>query len=318
MLNVTSSILLALLLVGPLCAQNDSDLFVTILGVAQDGGYPQSGCKKPCCRLAWQDVSERKFVSCIAVVDQKSNQRFLFDCTPDFREQLRLLDVIAPMEGQGIGIDGIFLTHAHMGHYAGLIHLGLEALDTKSLKVHGTQRMQTFLTNNGPWSQLIKLKNIEVNPFRIDEPVKLNDRLSVTAFKVPHRDEFTDTVGFKISSAKKSVVYLPDIDKWSKWGRAIEDVVASVDVAFLDGSFFDKGELPGRDMAEIPHPFVTESIARFSTLDREVRSRIKFIHLNHTNPAIRFAGDPKLNPAARKIYAAGMGLARQGDKIDLN
>ena len=311
------SILLSLILIVPLCAQEDSDLFAVVLGVAQDGGYPQTGCQKACCKLAWQDKAERKFVSCVAVVDRKSNQRFLFDCTPDFREQLRLLDELAPVKGQCIGIDGIVLTHAHMGHYAGLIHLGLEAVGADAVLVHGSERMAKFLSSNGPWSQLVKLKNIELSPFEIDQEVRLNDRLAVTAFKVPHRDEFSDTVGFKITSTEKSIVYLPDIDKWSKWDRAIEDVVKSADVALLDGSFFDHGELPGRDMSEIPHPFVAESIVRFSALDKDVRSRIKFIHLNHTNPAIQFSGDPKRNSAARKIYAAGMGLAKQGEKIDL-
>ena len=298
-------------------AQENSDLFAVVLGVAQDGGYPQTGCKKKCCELAWRDHQERKFVSSIAVVDWKSKQRFLFDCSPDFREQLKLLDQIAPVEGQGIGIDGIFLTHAHMGHYAGLMHLGREALGTQQVPVYGSPRMLEFLKKNGPWSQLIELNNIEPRQFNLDEPIRLNDRLSVKAFKVPHRDEFSDTVGFKISTESKSMVYLPDIDKWSKWNRAIENVVESTDIALLDGTFFDNGELPNRDMSQIPHPFVVESIKRFSVLERGVRSRIKFIHFNHTNPAIQFSGDPKLNAAARRIEAAGMGLARQGARIAL-
>ena len=308
---------LLILFAIPLAAQAESDMYVVVLGVAQDGGYPQTGCKKKCCELAWSDPDERKFASSIAVVDQKSNQRFLFDCSPDFREQLKLLDSVAPSKGNNIGIDGIFLTHAHMGHYAGLIHLGREAVGSKSVPVYGSKRVNNFLTNNGPWSQLVKLKNIELRRFEMDRPIELNERLSVTAFQVPHRDEFSDTVGFKISSNKKSIIYLPDIDKWSKWDRAIEDVVLDADIAFLDGTFFENGELPNRDMSQIPHPFVSETIARFSTLEPEVRSRIRFIHLNHTNPAIQYSGDPKKNQAARRIEKAGMGLARQGEKIPM-
>ena len=78
------------------------------------------------------------------------------------------------------------------------------------------------------------------------------------------------------------------------------------------------GEIPGRDMSMIPHPFIDESIARFSHLPKNVRDRIRFIHLNHTNPAIQFGGDPKRNEAARKIYNANMGLARQGETIALD
>ena len=296
--------------------KENSDLFVVVLGVAQDAGYPQAGCKKKCCVAAWMDPTLRKYATSLAVVDKQSGQRFLFDCTPDFREQLRLLDNIAPTDSQK-HLDGVLLTHAHVGHYAGLIHLGREIIGADGIKTHCTQVMGQFLRTNGPWSQLVKLNNIDLNTIKPDEPFKLNDRITVTAFKVPHRDEFSDTVGFKIVSPNKSVVYLPDIDKWSKWSRSIEDVIRSVDVAYLDGSFFANGELPGRDMSQIPHPFVEESIARFSALSAADRNKIRFIHLNHTNPAINNHGDPKLNAAARQVEQAGMRLAKQGEVVDL-
>lgn len=298
-------------------AEDGDELFVAVLGVAQDAGYPQIGCEKTCCRLAWGDPSERKFVSCVAVVDKISGQRFIFDCTPDFKQQLQLLNQLTEGKPKNL-IDGIFLTHGHIGHYTGLVHLGKEAFGANGVPVYGTPRMNQFLTTNGPWSQLVKLNNIELKSLETDKAVKLNERLTVTAFQVPHRDEFTDTVGFKIASKTKSVVYLPDIDKWSKWSRSVEDVIRDTDVALLDGSFFADGELPNRDMASIPHPFIEESIGRFASLEPELRKRIRFIHLNHTNPAIQNNGDPKVNAAARQIEQAGMGLAKQGSTISLN
>ena len=298
-------------------AQNEPDVYVAVLGVAQDAGYPQLGCRKDCCKPVWNDPSQHRYTSCIAVIDRKANQRFVFDCTPDFKLQMHLLDQIAgPANGQVV--DGVFLTHGHMGHYTGLIHLGIEAIGASEVPVFGTTRMNEYLKTNGPWSQLVRLKNIELRNMDLDKPIQLTERVRVAAFRVPHRDEYTDTVGFKISTDSKSLVYLPDIDKWSKWDRSIDTVVADTDVALLDGSFFADGELPGRDMAQIPHPFIEESIARFSSLPANVRQRIKFIHLNHTNPAIQNDGDPKVNAAARKIYQAGMGLARQGEKIALS
>ena len=184
--------------------------------------------------------------------------------------------------------------------------------------VYGTAKMNRFLAGNGPWDQLVKLQNIKLVDLVPDQPLQLNERISVTAFQVPHRDEYSDTVGFKIATPKKTVAYLPDIDKWSRWNRSIEDVVKSVDVALLDGTFFSDGEIPGRDMSLIPHPFVKESIARFASLESEIRNRIRFIHLNHTNPAIRSGSNPKLNSAARQITNAGMGLAIQGEIIVLD
>ena len=292
-------------------AKVESDLFLVVLGIAQDAGYPQAGCHKPCCQAVTKDPGLKRFVSSLAVVDKKNEQRFIFDCSPDFRDQLSLLDKIAKPE-KGPGVAGIFLTHAHMGHYTGLLHLGREAMGTKSVPVYAMPRMENFLKKNGPWSQLVKLKNIQLEKLFDQKAIKLNERISVTPFLVPHRDEFSETVGFRISTASKTIAYLPDIDKWSKWDRSIERLIASVDLAFLDGTFFAGGEIPGRDMSLIPHPFVSESINRFASLDLELRKRVKFIHLNHTNPALR-AG----SAATRQIEQAGMQIAAQGEVVDL-
>ena len=291
--------------------KTDSDLFLVVLGIAQDAGYPQAGCQKSCCEAVKKDPSLKRFVTSLAVVDAKNKQRFIFDCSPDFREQLSLLDEIAVPE-KFPGLTGIFLTHAHIGHYTGLMHLGHEAMGCKSVPVYAMPRMESFLKTNGPWSQLVKLKNIKLEQLSDQKTVKLNERISVTPFLVPHRDEFSETVGFRISTASKTIAYLPDIDKWSKWDQSIEELIKSVDLAFLDGSFFANGEIPGRDMSIIPHPFVSESINRFASLDLEHRKRVRFIHLNHTNPALQ-AG----SAATRQIEKAGMRVAVQGEVVDL-
>lgn len=297
--------------------KTESAVQVVVLGVAQDAGYPQANCKKHCCELAWRDFSERKHVSCIAVVDNRNQKRFLFDCTPNFPDQLQLLDSRTNFKTKEF-LDGIFLTHGHIGHYTGLMYLGRESIGANDLQVYGTPRMNQFLSTNGPWSQLVKLSNIKLNGIELDSPLRLTDQISVVPFQVPHRDEFTDTLGFKIIGPDKTLVYLPDIDKWSKWTRSIEKLLVDCDFALLDGTFMSEGELPGRNMSAIPHPFIDESISRFSSMEKAVRKRIKFIHLNHTNPAIRLDGDPKRNPAARRIYESGMGLAHQGEIIRLD
>ncbi len=309
-------VLCQLVFANPAFAE-ESQVYAVVLGVAQDAGYPQANCKKKCCELAWQDPGERKSTSCVAIVDTKNEKRFVFDCTPDFPEQLQLLDSKTFFK-PGQLIDGIFLTHAHIGHYTGLTHLGLEVIGAKNAPVYGTSRMNRFLSTNGPWSQLVKLQNIKLTDITPDKPIELTDSVSVTPFQVPHRDEYSDTVGFRIQTPGKSLVYLPDIDKWSKWDRSIEKVVSDCDYALLDGSFFADGELPNRDMSQIPHPFIEESIALFANLEADVRKRVHFIHLNHTNPAIQFNGDPKKNQAARQIEQAGLNLARQGQVISLD
>lgn len=281
--------------------------FIVILGVAQDGGYPQAGCTRDCCAPAWDDWNERRFSSCIAVVDPDSGQRWMLDCTPDFRDQLRLLDTLAPRTGPGSPLSGILLTHAHVGHYSGLLHLGREVMGAQAIEVFAMPRMKAFLEGNGPWSQLVSLQQIQIHRIAAGQSIRLNDRIRVVPFLVPHRDEFSETVGFKIEVAQTSVVYLPDIDKWQRWDVDIESVIRDCDLALLDGTFFDIRELPGRDLSQIPHPFISQSIKRFEGLSAADRNKIQFIHLNHSNPGLRPGTE-----ARSAINASGSHVAEQG------
>lgn len=284
--------------------------FVVVLGNAQDGGHPQAGTPPG---PAW-DPARRRLATSLAIVDPESGERWLLEATPDFRDQLHLLDQVAPAEGVP-GLSGIFLTHAHVGHYSGLIHLGREIIGARGVPVYGMPRMLAFLRSNGPWDQLVRLENISLRPLAHGVPVRLNERIRVTPFLVPHRDEYSETVGFRIEGPTRSVVFLPDIDKWERWdaeGTRIEDVVADVDVAYLDGTFFADGEVPGRAMAEIPHPFVVETLERFSGAPAAVREKIRFIHLNRTNPAL-FADSPE----RVRIEAAGFRVAEALERVEL-
>lgn len=285
-----------------------TDPYLVILGIAQDAGHPQAGCAMACCRAAFEDPSKGHLVAAAAVVDPVTEQRWLLDVTPDARDQLRWLDRHAP----GRGVDGILLTHAHIGHYTGLMHFGHEAMGTRRLPVYVMERMRAFLEGNGPWSQLVDYENIALVDLADGVSVQLNDRLRVTPLRVPHRDEFSETVGFRVEGPSHSAFYLPDIGKWGEWETPVEDVIAGVDAAFLDGTFYENGEIPGRDMSEIGHPFIEESLARFAPLPAAERAKIRFIHLNHTNPALVEGGD-----AVHAIAAAGLGVAREGEQVAL-
>jgi pyrroloquinoline quinone biosynthesis protein B len=292
---------------------------VVVLGNAQDAGYPQAGCNQKCCLPAWQDPQRRRMASCLAILDFNSQERTLLDCTPNFPDQLRLLDETCLSIGffkktipQKTTIDRIFLTHAHIGHYTGLMHLGREAMGNASTDVWAMPRMQTFLKTNGPWSQLVTLNNITLQSLKQKSTVTVSPHLKITAIQVPHRDEFSETVGFKVAGPSRSMLYLPDIDKWSKWDASINKLIQSVDVAYVDGTFLENGEIPGRDMSTIPHPFIAESIRQFSSLEKSDRDKIRFIHLNHTNPALQPHGTGRTS-----IKRAGMHVAEQGETIDL-
>ena len=235
----------------------------------------------------------------------------MFDATPDFKQQLRALDEIAPVSALP-GIAGILLTHGHIGHYTGLMQLGREVLGAREVPVYVMPRMHDFLSRNGPWEQLVRLKNIELRPMQNDSSLSLNRRIHVTPFLVPHRDEYTETVGFRIEGPQRAAVFIPDIDKWEKWDRRIEEVIAGVDVAYVDGTFYADGEIPGRNMAEIPHPFIVETMQRLAALPAAEKSKVRFIHLNHTNPALHPESE-----AARAITKAGFRMASEGERLEL-
>ena len=280
-----------------------SAAYAVVLGIAQDGGLPQANCRRACCTSG-----RHENVASLALVQPESRRWWLFDATPDLRMQLARMAREAP----ACTLAGVFLTHAHMGHYSGLVHLGREAMGARNVPVWAMPRMREFLITNGPWSQLVKLGNIELRPLAADSAVSLGGSLHVTPFLVPHRDEFSETVGFRIAGPRGSVAFLPDIDKWERWSHGIEDLVREVDVAWLDGTFFDGAELPGRDLREIPHPFIVESLDRFAPLPAATRARVRFIHLNHTNRALARGSAERL-----RVERAGMRVAVEGERVAL-
>jgi len=307
-MNSRLAALAALLICAPVFG--DDAVFIQVLGIAQDAGYPQTSCYQPHCMRAWENPELRRKASSIAVVDRAHKTKYLFDATPDMREQLYDLHRAAP-DGEYL-LDGVFLTHGHMGHYTGLMHIGREAVGASDMPVYAMPRMHTFLSSNGPWDQLVRLENIELRAIEDGRAVELSSKVTVTPFLVPHRDEYTETVGYRIDGPNRSAVFIPDIDKWEMWDSDIREVVRAVDYALIDATFFADGELGGRDMSKIKHPFVTESMDVLEGLSKEERARVIFIHMNHTNPLL-IDGSPEQAAVERR----GFRYAREGLRLDL-
>ncbi|MAV50665.1 MAG: pyrroloquinoline quinone biosynthesis protein PqqB [Hyphomonadaceae bacterium] len=283
------------------------------LGVGQDGGAPHIG------RLddpAWANIDLTLWPTSLALIDHRADKRYLFETTPEITRQLHLLHQLAPTQRSGLAIDGVFLTHAHIGHYTGLMFFGREAAGARSIPVHVMPRFANYLRTNGPWEQLVRLQNVSLVEMASRRPERLAPDITVTPLRVPHRDEYSETVGFLIETDGADALFIPDIDSWDAWKRnddvAIEELVSKVDYAFLDATFYDDNELPGRDMSEIPHPRVVDMMERFADLPDAVRHGIKFIHFNHTNP-IRY----RQSEETRNVLARGYGIARAGERFCL-
>lgn len=296
--------IILLLSCTPLIAQP----FIQILGTAQDGGYPHIGCRKQCCTQAWSNPSYKKYVVSFAVVDPETKQWWLFEASPDMKEQLQYFHELTGGKYKYLP-DGIFITHAHIGHYTGLMQLGREALGAKNITVYALPKMKSFLEQNGPWQQLVTLQNIKIETIQPNSVTGLNGNTRVQAFAVPHRDEYSETAGFTIIAGKKKYLFVPDIDKWSKWEKNIIKEVSKVDIALLDATFYNADELPGRRMEEVPHPFVAETMELFSKESESAKAKIHFIHMNHTNPLLWDEEQRK------KVMQAGYNIAVQGMKL---
>ena len=273
-----------------------------VLGIAQDGGVPHAGCHQTACREARRDPAGRRLVASLGLVDPAAGKRFIIDATPDFAEQMERLGGLP---------DGVLLTHAHVGHYLGLAQLGREVLGARRVPVYCTPSMARFLRENRPWSRLVSLENVAIHELEPDSELELTPRLHVTAIRVPHRDEDSDTVAFLVRGPERSLLWLPDIDKWEKWDRTLPDLLRDPKrTAFLDGTFFAADEIPGRSIADIPHPLVPETLAALAGIPYR-NGRVWFVHLNHTN---RLLWDAR---ARREIEEKGAGVASEGQRIPL-
>ncbi len=289
------------------CASNlRAQAKVIVLGTVQDGGAPHIMCSKSCCTNLSPEEKAARQVTALGL-SWGTTDYYLFEASPNITLQMQQMHTLGHLN-----LAGIFLTHAHIGHYMGLLYLGREAWGANKIPVYAMPKLRAFLRENGPWSQLVDLENITLQALENKQPQQLPQGIKVTPFVVPHRDEFSETVGYYIAGPNKTALFLPDIDKWNKWEKDIGEVIEAVDYAFIDASFYDAAEINYRPIAEIPHPFVIETLERLKELEKKDRKKVFFIHMNHTNPLL----DPE-SEATKKVEALGFSVARIGDAFAL-
>lgn len=290
------------------------DFEVIVLGRAQDGGMPHVGCNRPCC-VAARESGRRELPASLGVIDRGTGRLLLIEATPAIDAQLAMLHEAAGVTDRGRQpVDGVLLTHAHMGHYLGLAHFGREVAATKSLPVYVSPRFAAFLRSNGPWSQLVELEQIELREFKPGTRFEPIPGLEVEPIPVPHRDEFSDTMAFKLHGPSRTVLFVPDINRWDSEEVEpgfIEELMEGVDVAYIDGTFYDGREIPGRDRRMIPHPTIVDTMELFADRVRNSPGSIRFIHLNHSNPALHERG------IVEAIEEGGFRVAQPGERVGL-
>jgi len=307
-LKNTLSIVILILSISVVFSQNNHSPFIYVLGNVQDAGLPHIGCDEKICINAFNE-KKQYYVTSLALVDTENQEYSLFDVTPNISDQLRIIE--NDLFNQFILPKNIFITHAHIGHYAGLMYFGREALGSKGIKVNVLPRMYDFISINAPWSQLVNLENIALNKINFRDNIEINPNLSVIPIQVPHRDEFSETSAFLIVGPNKTALFLPDIDKWSKWSINIVEMLSNVDYAFIDATFYTNNEI-NRDINEIPHPLVIETMDLLSDLNDYQRDKVYFIHMNHTNQMLDINSD-----ISKNVLKKGFNIARLGQKFHL-
>ena len=287
---------------------NSQSEYIYILGNVQDAGLPHIGCQHEFCKEKFNEFEEY-FTTSIAVIDPLNSKYILFEATPDLPYQLNYLE--KKIFKKFLLPESIFITHAHIGHYAGLMYFGREALGSKDLKVNVLPKMANFLKTNGPWSQLVELNNINIKEINFGQKANYLTNISITPIMVPHRDEYSETAAYQIIGKNKKALFIPDIDKWEKWDKNLIELVQEFDYLLLDATFYNSEEI-NRDISEIPHPLVSETISLLDNLTTKDKGKVYFIHMNHTNIML----DPK-SELSEHVLSKGFNIARLGLRLEL-
>ena len=269
-----------------------------VLGSGQDGGAPQFGSSTR--------RGSARTASSIAV-RSSTGALVLLDVTPDLRMQWQRLDGLGWVSNGTDDLAAIAITHGHMGHYAGLVHLGKEAANVSGLPTVALPSVHAFLHGNEPWGTLYSAGHL--TPHDATAPFRVDDEVTIAAIRVPHRAEFTATAAFSVRvEGVPWLLYLPDIDAWDEWDEA-QDVIGEHQISLVDATFSSPDELPGRDIGSIRHPLVADTVDRFATLTGD--RRIVLTHLNHSNPVTESDSD-----IARTAAWAGFEVAFDGMRFE--
>ena len=275
---------------------------VTLLGTAQDGGRPQPGCQRPCCAdLGAADV--RHPVS-LGITDEHG-QGHLIEATRAMGEQLKMWGH-PPLQS-------VLLTHAHFGHVDGLGLFGRETLNARGLNLYASSSMLSLIDNTPQWA--LMMEQGVFTPFAVSTGSEhaLSERVTVVPVVVPHRAELSDMHAFIVRGPNRSMLFLPDHDRWQETldhhgAPSIRSWLTTlkVDIALIDGTFWSADELSSRTQHEVPHPPVSETLERLGPRT-EGDPEIVFIHMNHTNPIHRPDSDEH-----GQVTALGWSVGEQG------
>ena len=306
---------------------------IKVLGAAAGGGYPQWNCNHPNSRRARSSdpAAQQRTQSSIAVsVD--GDHWFLFNASPDLRQQINENDVLHPREGlRHSPIQGVVLTNADVDHIAGLLNLR----ESQPLRLYGTNKVLDVLQGNNVFN-VLNPKFVERIPLSLDVPLQLQlpngvaTGLVVVPFAVPGKVALwleeknkdvalaavgEDTIALEIRNANQEIqfFYIPGCAEMTD---DLADRLRGAPLVFFDGTLWrddemirdDVGIKTGKRMGHMSMSGDDGSIAAFDNL--RVKRKV-FIHINTTNPVL-------LEDSDQRKFATKAGWEVSYDGMEIN
>ena len=265
-----------------------SGVSVTILGTAQDGGIPQAGCSCERCNEAHKDLKLRKYPVSLGIIGTDGSKHII-EVTKNLSEQL----MIWSTNGNELFIpETVSITHLHLGHVEGIGQFGKPVMASKEVDVFLSHKNKNIFDERSDIKLMIEENNIRThakNFNQLFEPMQ-GCGFSLQFISIPHRSELGDTAAIIIKGNKRNILFMPDQDSWKETleyysKENIREFLKMFDIneALIDGTFWSMEELPGRNISEIPHPTIQDSLKLLGKR-MENDPRISFLHLNHSNP----------------------------------
>lgn len=307
---------------------------IRVLGAAAGGGFPQWNCNHPNSRRARSgDAQAAPRTQSSIAVSADGAHWFLFNASPDLRQQLNDNDVLHPRQGlRHSPIEGVVLTNADVDHVTGLLTLR----ESQPFVLYATTRVLGVLGANSIFN-VLNPEFVRRVPVPLEQEFELRGAagyasgLWVRPFPVPGKvalwlEDATrgpnfgsveeDTIALEVAerATGRRFFYIPACaDMTADLSRRIR----GADLVFFDGTLWVDDEMiragvgvkTGRRMGHMSVSGPDGTLAALKDLD--IRRRI-FIHINTTNPIL-------LDDSAerRTVTDAGWEVARDGMNIEL-
>lgn len=306
---------------------------ICVLGAAAGGGYPQWNCNHPNSRRARaEDPAARQRTQSSITVSADTKDWFLFNASPDLRQQINDNAILHPKEGlRHSPIQGAVLTNADVDHVAGLLNLR----ESQPLRLYGTQRVLDVLAANSIFN-VLNPEFVKREAMKLDQPVELRKPggesagIVVVPFAVPGKvalwledaskgadfgsvEEDTIALEVKDTDGNTRFFYIPGCAEMT---TALAERLRGASLVFFDGTLWVDDEMirsgvgvkTGRRMGHMSVSGDAGTIAAFKDLD--VRRKI-FIHINTTNPILLDDSEER-----RQVEAAGWEVSYDGMQLE--